>query len=87
MREYGIPFNEVLKMGYFEVYRLWFILDELKARDLQHMSLIMDAVHATDDYRKNVIGWLEERQPRSKSPTRVVPSEVLEKFAEAFKRG
>ena len=81
------PF-QVYEMGYYEAYRLWHIMDEIKARELQHLSYIFDYSNANDEYRNKVSGWLESRQPRNK-PVRPsnIPKEVMEKFAEAFNNG
>lgn len=74
-------------MGYFEAWRLWFIIDEIKARDLEYLSLVLDFSNSTSEYRNNIIDWLHSRQPR-RIPSKVgIPKEVLDKFAEAFRRG
>jgi hypothetical protein len=87
VREFGYKVNEVMCLGYFEAHRLWFILDELKARDLQHFSHVLDSSNAAEEYRTNVDEWLKKRQPRGKPGVEPVPQEVLDKFAEAFRRG
>lgn len=87
MREFSYSCDQVCQMGYFEAYRLWFILDELKARDLQQFALILDLPHTTTDYRENILGWLRDRQPRRLGPSESIPEEVLTKFAEEFNRG
>lgn len=74
-------------MGYFECWRLWFILDELKARDLEHEQLAMDATNSSVEYRKEFNDWLISRQPRRHNKVGEIPAEVLAKFAEAFNSG
>lgn len=86
MREYRYSCDQVMGMGYFEAYRLWFIADELRARDLQQLSLIMDATHTNEEHRKKVDTWLKDRQPRA-IPKTQIPQEVLERFGKAWRDG
>ena len=78
--------DQVLGLGYFTAYRLWFILDELKANDLSHFGLVNFLPHAVNDYREEINDWLASRQPR-RIQKQDIPAEVLEKFAEAFNNG
>lgn len=83
MREFNYRLDEALELGFFEVYRLWSIADELRARDLQYMTTVIDNPHVNDERRQEVWDWLTGRQPRRhrKEP---IPQEVLDKFAKAF---
>lgn len=89
MREFNYKCNEVLEMGYFEAWRLWFILDELKARDQYYESLTQHMYSSNDDHVQNILHWLEDRRPRymNQKKQNEIPREVLEKFGEAWKRG
>jgi len=86
MMSFGYKLNEILQMGYFEVYRLWTICDEINAKNLQNLSVIIDNPHSSEDRRKEVFDWLYNRQPRTKKDS-VIPQSVLDKFAQEFKRG
>lgn len=84
MREFGYKLDDALALGYFSAYRLWTILDELKARDIQSNLMISDHPHTEKDKREEVWSWVKSRQPRSMMKSEPIPTEVLEKFAEAF---
>lgn len=72
-------------MGYFTVYRLWNVLDELRARDLSELAMTLDFAQANAEYRTEFGSWIEGRQPRRYYRNKI-PKEVLEKFAEAWKK-
>ena len=74
-------------MGYYEAWRLWFIADELRARDLQDMQVALDATSSNQEYRENFSNWIQSRQPRKYPSKGAIPKEVLDKFAEAFNNG
>ena len=65
---------------------MWFIIDEIKARDLEHLMLALDFPNSNAEYRSEISNWLQNRQPR-RSVRHEIPKEVIERFAEAFKRG
>lgn len=76
----------VLNQGYFYNHRLWSLIDEMKARDLEHFSLALDASNADENYRRNIDQWLKSRQPR-RHPREEIPSSVLDRIAKAFNNG
>lgn len=87
MREYNYTCDQIMKLGYFEAYRLWFIVDEIKARDLFHQTLVNDYPQANKEYREEIVKWLDRRRPREINKTSSIPKEVWEKFKEAFNNG
>lgn len=78
--------DQVWNLGYYTAWRLWFVLDELKARDLTHFVKALDASQGTEDYRREFSEWLSSRQPRTFRTTQV-PKEVLERFERMFNDG
>lgn len=63
-REFCLDPDVVMKRGYYEINRLWLILDELKARDLSHLALALDNPHLKEEGRINFHAWVSQRQPR-----------------------
>lgn len=86
MKEFKYSMDQVLNMGFFEAHRMWLISDEMRSRDLQNLSLVMDFAHGDEDTRRSFLEWIESRQPRRYS-SKVIPKEVMDKFAEAFENG
>lgn len=88
MKDYRFSLSQVLDMGYHEAHRLWLIADEIRFRDLQYQSLVMDFSNAEKEKRQEFLDWVHSRQPRGKQNGNVeIPEEVLERFAEAFNNG
>lgn len=88
IRELGMTLDQVFKTGYFKVWRLWFMLDEVRARDLQHLWNILDAAQSGDEaYRGSITDWLVQRQPRRIPPPPEIPHEKLAELERVFKRG
>lgn len=77
--------HEVYSMGYFEAYRLFWIFDELRARDLQQLGLILDYSNCGDtDFRNEVSGWLNGRQSRLSYQSSNIPQEVVKMLEEVL---
>lgn len=88
IREGNYKAHEVYALGYFEAYRLFWIIDELRARDLQQLGLVLDYAQCGDtEFRNEISGWLNGRQTRLGSPSSKIPQEVLDKFAGEFANG
>lgn len=87
MREFSYSLDRVLDMGFFEVHRLWMILDEIKARDLQHRLLSVDFANSTEEKRSEILEWVHSRQPRTKAHKNEVPNEVIEEFKKRWENG
>lgn len=87
VRECHYTVDQVCQMGYYEAFRLWTIIDELRARDLSHLANIFDYANTNEEYRGKVRDWLEGRQPRGVQAPSRIPQDVLEKFAKEFNDG
>jgi hypothetical protein len=87
MREFGYRLDQVLDMGFFEAHRLWMILDEIKARDLQHRLISHDFANSTDEKRSEILDWVYSRQPRTRSSKNEVPNEVIQEFRQRWNNG
>jgi len=87
MKDFKLTLDQVLQMGYYEAHRLWLVSDEMRFREIQHLSLVMDYVHSPEDRRREFLEWIQSKQPRRYSGSNDIPVEVLEKYAEAFNNG
>lgn len=85
MKDFGMGLDQVFKLGFYEAHRLWLISDEIRFRDLQYQSHVLDYVHSEQDKRQEFLDWIHSKQPRRFGPKEAIPKEVLEKFAEAFR--
>ncbi len=85
MKEFKLTLDQVLNMGFYEAHRLWLILDEMRFRDMQHESLVLDFANSSEDHRREFIDWIQSKQPRRYSSKSQIPQEVLQKFSEAFR--
>ena len=83
MIECGYKLDEVLNMGYHEVYRLWTIIDEIRFRKLQQIAVINDLPYYGEEKRKEIWDWLKINQPRTHRE-KSIPQEVLDRFSDMF---
>ncbi|MBL0233242.1 MAG: hypothetical protein IPQ08_06215 [Chitinophagaceae bacterium] len=83
MKGFGMSLTDVLKQGYFLNHRLWGVLDEINARDLDYSSYALDSSQATQEYREKFTEWLKNRQPR-RFISQEIPKEVLDKISKAY---
>jgi hypothetical protein len=84
IRELHFDLSTVLAMGYFTAHALWMVLEEVRARDLEHLAFTLDCANGTTEFRAKYMEWVNERQPR-KNASSVIPKEVMKRMREVFR--
>lgn len=86
MRDMGRSPNEILELGFYEFNALWFIFDELRARDLQNFAQALDNQQSKQEDRSKFYDWLRGRQPRrfTNGPRNADEQKALRVFMEEW---